>query len=110
MNKFEKSQYIINTLKNLGFTHVGITKPEILTKEKKYLNSWIKKGYNGTMHWIEKRKNERNDIFEYFPEVKSIISVGLNYYNGISERNSVKSGISNYACGYDYHKVIKEKL
>ena len=54
--------------------------------------------------------NYNNEWAKYFPEVKSVISVGLNYYSGRSVRNSEKSGISNYAWGDDYHDILKEKL
>ena len=62
------------------------------------------------MQWIENRKEERENVFQYFPEVKSIVSVGLNYYTGRSHKNAEKSGISNYAWGDDYHEVLKSKL
>jgi len=106
----EKTIFIKSVLKNAGFTHIGITSPVILSKEKEHLTEWINNGNNGTMKWIENRQNERGDIFEYFPKVKSIISVGMNYYTGRVERNSEKSGISNYALGDDYHEVLKNKL
>lgn len=110
MTLSEKTIFIKSVLKNAGFTHIGITPPVILSKEKKYLTEWINNGYNGTMKWIENRQNERGDIFQYFPKVKSIISVGLNYYTGRVERNNEKSGISIYALGDDYHEVLKNKL
>ena len=110
MTKTEKTQFIKAILKYIGFTHIGISQPEILTKERKYLNEWISNGFNGSMQWLKKGQEGRGDIFQYFPEVKSVISVGLNYYSGRSVRNSEKSGISNYAWGDDYHKLIKDKL
>ena len=62
------------------------------------------------MNWIVNRQDERKNVFKYFPEVKSIISVGLNYFTGRAERNNKKSGISNYAWGDDYHDILKNKL
>ena len=41
-----------------------------------------KKGFHASMQWLENRKDERGDIRVYFPEAKSVISVGLNYYVG----------------------------
>ena len=66
---------------------------------------------DGTMNWMEKRKDERGNIFNYFTEVKSVISVGLNYYSG-HDQNDLKSNykFSNYAWGDDYHHIIKSKL
>ena len=62
------------------------------------------------MHWIANRKTERKNIFKYFPEVKSIISLGYNYYTGENSLDSKEFKISNYAWGEDYHLIIKEKL
>jgi epoxyqueuosine reductase len=110
MTLSQKTDLIKSLLKDAGFTHIGITQPVILSKEQKYLSEWINNGYNGTMNWLEKRQEERGNVFQYFPEVKSIISVGMNYYTGRVERNSDKSGISNYALGDDYHDILKDKL
>jgi epoxyqueuosine reductase len=110
MTKTEKTQFIKATFKDIGFTHIGISKPHILSQEKIHLNEWITNGHHGSMQWIAKRQDERGDVFQYFPEVKSIISVGLNYYTGRAERNDEKSAISNYAWGDDYHDVLKLKL
>ena len=37
-------------------------------------------GYHASMDWMEKRKEERGNIQKYYPEAKSVISLGLNYY------------------------------
>ena len=110
MTLSEKTQLIKSILTQNGFTHVGISNPQKLTKESQNLNSWIKNGHHANMQWIANRKEERENVFQYFPEVKSIIAVGLNYYTGRAEQNSEKSGISNYAWGDDYHELLKSKL
>ena len=63
------------------------------------------------MSWMKKRKSERGNIFEYFPEVKTIVSLGYNYYVG-KNQSDIQSNykISNYAWGDDYHDIIKTKL
>ncbi len=60
---------------------------------------------------MEKRKNERGDIHDYFSNAKSVVSVGLNYYTG-HDQNDISSDFkfSNYAWGDDYHDVLKSKL
>ena len=63
------------------------------------------------MAWMKKRKSERGNIFEYFPEVKTVISLGYNYYVGKNQSSmNSKYKFSNYAWGDDYHDVIKKKL
>ena len=92
-----------------GFNLCGIAQPgkQDLIKE---IDEWIDNGYHATMVWIENRKEERKNIFKYFPRVKSVISLGYNYYTDENDLDSQEYKISNYAWGDDYHLVIKKKL
>ncbi len=108
MDSIELSSVIKNESKKLGFDLVGITSPHIIDDNS--LEHWLDNGYNASMHWIENRKTERKNIFKYFPEVKSIISLGYNYYTGENSLDSEEFKISNYAWGEDYHLIIKKKL
>lgn len=94
-----------------GFQKVGITHAISTPVEKANLDTWLQNGHHGSMEWIVKRKNERGDIFKYFPEAKSIISVGMNYYSGY-DQHDLKSEykVSNYAWGDDYHDILKSGL
>ena len=70
---------ILNTLikekaVELGFHKVGIARADSIEKDKQNLEEWIKRKHHATMDWVEKRKDERGDVFKYFPEVKTIIS------------------------------------
>ena len=105
------TQYIKEKAKDIGFEKIGITQAVSTDEERIQLEDWLKNKHHGTMNWIEKRKDERGSIFNYFTEVKSVISVGLNYYSG-HDQNDLKSNykFSNYAWGDDYHHIIKSKL
>ena len=96
---------------DLGFQKVGITKAVSIPKEKEKLETWLSRGHHGTMSWLAERKHERGDIFTYFPNVKSVISLGMNYYTGY-DQNELKSEnkFSNYAWGEDYHDILKSRL
>tara|TARA_B100000131_G_scaffold206554_1_gene198642 strand:- start:208 stop:1140 length:933 start_codon:yes stop_codon:yes gene_type:complete len=109
MNLINTSEIKKNAL-DLGFSIIGIAKAEHLEIEEKKLKKWIDNGNHATMHWIPKRIEERGNIFNYFPEVKSVISVGLNYFTNedINQKENYK--ISNYSWGDDYHDVLKRKL
>ena len=78
----------------LGFQKVGITPAVLTPKEKADLESWLGKKHNGTMAWMETRKEERGDIFNYFPGAKSIISVGLNYFTD-HDQNDLSSELKD---------------
>ncbi|MEC9050088.1 MAG: tRNA epoxyqueuosine(34) reductase QueG [Candidatus Neomarinimicrobiota bacterium] len=95
----------------LGFQKVGIARAEPTSKQKDNLESWLDQKRHATMEWMEKRKDERGNIHKYFPDAKSIVSVGINYHVGKGQ-NDIKSDFqfSSYAWGDDYHQVIKIRL
>ena len=105
------SKSIKKKAEELGFQKVGIARAEKTPKEKSDLDSWLMQGNHATMDWIKKRKDERGDIHTYFPEARSVIAVGMNYYNG-NEQGDLRSDykFSNYAWGDDYHIVMKKRL
>ena len=95
----------------LGFNKVGIAKATHTKKEEMQLNQWLDDNKHAGMGWIEKRKSERGNIFSYFTEAKTVISVGMNYYVGKDQSNLESNfKFSNYAWGDDYHSVLKSKL
>ena len=108
---YSLTQYIKDKATEIGFEKIGITKATATKDEKVRLEKWIKNNHHGSMSWIEKRKDERGNIFNYFKEVKSVISIGVNYYSGY-DQDQIKSNskFSNYAWGEDYHDIIKSKL
>ena len=109
MNKL--SQRIKMKADELGFQKVGITKVEFSSENKLNLDQWISKGFHASMQWIENRKEERSNIFNYFPDAVSLISVGMNYFSGNTQDDlKSKFKFSNYAWGEDYHSLIKDRL
>ena len=109
MNKL--SQRIKMKAEELGFQKVGITKVEFSSENKLNLDQWISKGFHASMQWIENRKEERANIFNYFPDAVSLISVGMNYFSGNTQDDlKSKFKFSNYAWGEDYHSLIKDRL
>ncbi len=101
------TQFIKSKALEVGFQKVGISSPNIPLLYNNYFDKWLSSGKNGTMKWLESRKDERKSIIKYFPEVKSIISVAMNYYTD-NENPQVK--FSKYAHGKDYHIIFKQKL
>ena len=96
---------------DLGFQKVGITRAVSTPEEKEKLEIWLSRGHHGTMSWLAERKNERGDIFTYFADVKSVISLGMNYYTGYNQSKlNSRNKFSNYAWGEDYHDILKSRL
>ena len=105
------SESIKSKAKGLGFQKVGIAKAEPTREAKRNLDQWLNVGNHATMKWIAKRKDERGDIHSYFPEAKSVISVGMNYFVGKDQSDiTTDFKFSNYAWGDDYHDLMKNKL
>jgi epoxyqueuosine reductase len=94
----------------LGFSFCGIAKAEFLQEEAPRLETWLNKGYQGQMHYLENHFDKRLDPRLLVPGAKSVISVGYNYFPAteISESHQLK--IARYAYGEDYHTVVKDKL
>ena len=95
---------------SLGFEKVGIAVAKKL-EHSDYLDKWIKAGYHGSMKWMENYLEMRKDVSKLFPEAKSVVAVGLNYFTEYKHSSDKKYGkISRYAWGKDYHKILKKKL
>ena len=105
------SKSIKKKAEELGFQKVGIARAEKTPKEKSDLDSWLMQGNHASMAWMMNRKDERGNIHKYFPEVRSVIAVGMNYYTG-NDQEDLRSDykFSNYAWGDDYHTVLKKQL
>ena len=105
------SKSIKKKAEELGFQKVGIARAEKTPQEKANLDSWLMQGNHASMAWMMNRKDERGNIHKYFPEARSVIAVGMNYYTG-NDQNDLRSDykFSNYAWGDDYHTVLKKQL
>jgi epoxyqueuosine reductase len=93
---------------DLGFNYIGFTNPE--DSYNSNLDDWLDLGYNASMKWMSKSKEKRADIYNYFPEVKTVISFAYNYYTDENNLDNNNYKISNYAWGNDYHIILKKKL
>ncbi|MEP6596611.1 MAG: tRNA epoxyqueuosine(34) reductase QueG [Ginsengibacter sp.] len=106
----EKSTYLIKSVaKTLGFDYCGIAKAERLNEDATRLESWLNKGFQGKMAYMENYFDLRIDPRKLVPGAKSVITLLLNYFP--SQEQSVDVPIvSKYAYGKDYHEVIRDKL
>lgn len=112
MNKTEITETVRKKIFNIGFDLVGFSKVEELKDEKEKLQEWLIRKYHSDMLWIERTFEKRINPQKILPEVKSIISLGLNYYqsNKVEKIPEAAGRISRYAWGKDYHKVIESKF
>ena len=104
------SKLIKSEAKKLGFLFCGIAKAEFLDEEAPRLETWLKKGMQGEMHYMENYFDKRLDPRLLVENARSVISLGLNYYTDLVQSDPSAPKISKYAYGADYHQVIKSKL
>jgi len=88
----------------------GISKAGFLEEEAPRLETWLKKGMQGEMQYMENHFDKRLDPRLLVDDAKSVISLGLNYFTDKQQDDPSGPKISKYAYGDDYHHVIKEKL
>ena len=75
------------------------------------LTDWLRRGYQGTMAWLERTPEKRANPQLVLPGCRSVISVGLNYLTG--HRADERPGygrVARYAWGRDYHTVLGDRL
>ena len=110
MNLLESYTRIVkSTAKELGFDYCGIAKAQKLNEDAVRLETWLRRGFHGSMQYMEKYFDLRVDPTLLVPGAKSVITLMLNYFPSQQQKNTAPK-ISKYAFGKDYHEVIKSKL
>jgi epoxyqueuosine reductase len=109
MNKENTTQFIKSEAKKLGFDYCGIAMAVQLDEDAKRLESWLQKGFHGSMQYMENYFDMRVDPTKLVPGAKSVITLLKNYYPS-AEQSGETPKIAKYAYGSDYHEVIREQL
>lgn len=105
------NQKVIEFAKEYGFDLAGFAEALPLDDEYSRLEEWIGKKYNAGMDYMQRNMNKRKDVKAILPDAKSVISLGMNYYNEGEFSNKPGTGkVSRYAWGKDYHFIIWERL
>ena len=97
-----------------GFDAFGVTKPDAIPQAAARLRGFLAGGAHGDMDWMERNADRRSDPRLIWPDGRSIVMFGVNY--GPEEnplavlQQRMRGAISVYACGDDYHDVIKPRL
>jgi epoxyqueuosine reductase len=98
----------------LGFDCIGVTTPDAISLAAKHFREFLEAGAHGDMDWLARNPDRRVDPRGLWPDVCSVIMLGVNY--GPDEdplailKQRTRGAISVYAQGDDYHDVIKKRL
>ncbi|MCV3768401.1 tRNA epoxyqueuosine(34) reductase QueG [Rhizobium sp. TRM95796] len=109
-----RAHWIKTLARETGFDICHITGPDDLDEARADLGRYIEAGYHGTMAWMPETQARRGDPRVLWPDVRSIIMLGMNYGPEGDPRDNLArpevGNISVYARHRDYHDVIKGKL
>lgn len=105
----QRTKFIKDKAKELGFLHCGISKAGFLEEDAPRLEKWLKSGFHGEMGYMENYFDMRVDPTKLVPGAKSVVSLSYNYYTDQTQPTDTYK-ISKYARGKDYHFLIKDKL
>jgi epoxyqueuosine reductase len=98
----------------LGFDAIGVTAPDAIGDAGNHFLAFVEAGGHGDMDWLGAHPERRADPRVLWPEVRSIIMLGVNYgpdQNPLAILQQRGCGaISVYAQGDDYHDLIKKRL
>ncbi|HEX2764250.1 MAG TPA: tRNA epoxyqueuosine(34) reductase QueG [Allosphingosinicella sp.] len=98
----------------LGFSAFGVARADCAPESGERLRQWLAEGAHGHMIWMEEKADRRASPAGLWPEVRSILSLGMSYAPAgdpltLAARPDV-GRISVYAQGADYHDVVKKAL
>lgn len=100
--------------RELGFAAVGVARADAAPKTGERLRQWLAAGAHGDMLWMAETADRRASPAGLWPEVRSVISLGMSYAPSIDPlalAGRPETGrISVYAQGADYHDIVKKAL
>ena len=100
--------------RRLGFSTLGVARAAAAPKTGERLREWLGSGAHGDMIWMEETAQRRGSPAALWPEVRSIVSLGMSYAPAVDPLALAEAPehgrISVYAQGADYHEVVKKAL
>lgn len=80
MNPAERSYFVRSAANRLGFDHCGLARAQRLDEDARRLESWLNKGFQGSMRYMENHFDLRVDPGKLVPGARSVITLLLNYF------------------------------
>ena len=66
----------------IGFHTCGVTQVKPMPEAEMALREWTEQGKHGEMKYLERYDERKTNFWAQFPEAKSILVLGVNYYSG----------------------------
>jgi epoxyqueuosine reductase len=97
-----------------GFVACGVASADAAPETAARLGDWLDQGCHGEMIWMETTAERRGSPTALWPEVRSVIMLGMSYAPAVSPLaladEPAVGRIAAYAQGRDYHDVVKPRL
>jgi epoxyqueuosine reductase len=91
-----------------------VARPDAIPAARQRLERFLSDGAHGDMDWMATTAERRGDPRALWPQVRSVIALGMNYGPDHDPLAILKqrdhAAVSVYAQGDDYHEIIKPRL
>lgn len=99
---------------DVGFDVVRFACAEVSSQTQTWFREFLDAGRHGDMAWMQDKADRRENPKVLWPEVKSVIVLGLNYGPSHDPRDLLqypeRGVVSVYARNKDYHDILKKRL
>lgn len=112
MTPLTKAQLVNSIAREVGFDLVGIA-PAGPVQRASYYRDWLAAGYSGTMEYLRRHADLREQPVRLLPGAHSVICVALKYGREpvtAPEEGRPVGRVAAYARGRDYHVVLRTML
>jgi epoxyqueuosine reductase len=109
MTIIDRTQAVKRRATELGFDACGIAAADPIDPQNR-LGEWLDRGYHGTMDWMNRTRELRQEVQRKRPGTRSVIVVARNYYADRPAADRDTGRVSRYAWGRDYHRVLRKPL
>ena len=72
----------MSAARQYGFDTVGVTRPDSIPQAAERLRHFLAEGAHGDMDWMQTTAARRESPHALWPQVRSVIMLGLNYGPG----------------------------
>lgn len=97
-------------LKSQGLEPLGVAAAQSAPEEEGRYRRWLEEGFAGQMSFLWSHAEAKFHPERVLPGVRSVIFVGLNYYQKPLDPGPDKGRVALYAWGRDYHRIFQTRL
>ncbi len=95
---------------SLGIDACGVAPADALSKDAAYLCEWTTAGYHGSMDYLARNTELREDVRKLVPDARTVVVCLFNYYKSARQTTDAPRIAQCGLSQEDYHIVVKRKL